>query len=109
MAAREIATLTTQDTKNASLLNILQYENSMLTLQSSFDKPATNAKVYPNERSIAVAGVTFKDSPKRNQSSVQLNYSDSYAFEDIYSERIDSDGAAATRGLNNRGEGMGAV
>lgn len=114
-----------QDTKNASLLNILQYENSMLTLQSSFDKPATNAKVYPNERSIAVAGVTFKDSPKRNQSGVQLNYSDSYdwyvqrddskSFEDIYSERIwtaiqnRASGAAATRGLNNRGEGMGAV
>ena len=112
-------------TDNTSLVNILQFENSMLTLQSSFDKPATNAKIYPNERSIAVAGVTFKDNPKRNQSGVQLNYSDSYdwfvarddskSFDEIYSERIwtaiqnHASKPPATRALNNGGDGIGAV
>ena len=42
-----------------------QFENQMLDLQSSSDTG--------DHRSIAVAGVTFKNNPKRNQSGIQLN------------------------------------
>lgn len=50
-----------------------KFENAMLHLQSS---PGWNGQSGSNvdARSIAVAGITFKNPPKRNQSTVQLNF-----------------------------------
>ncbi|MCH2182798.1 MAG: peptidylprolyl isomerase [Mariniblastus sp.] len=72
---------------NKQLTPTQKFENLMLDLQSSFQKDhwadyhKNTPDVFnnPGDRSIAVAGVTFKANPKRNGSGIQLNaYADSY-------------------------------
>ena len=115
--------------QNQDLISIYEFENTMLQLQSSHGSgkdisnynPATN----PDDRAIAVAGVTFKDSPKRRSSGIQLNYDDGYnwyipkdtgkTFSQNYSDRIFqaidqyAAGQPVTKFYNNQGNTIAPV